>query len=172
MGRGSSIVQRKEKRRCLRPPRGSSDYLLYLYSLGTTCLPTMHGRSARDGSRKIVLDDWRSPLGPRRWARMGMVLRPGGGRRRASGLGEKRRVPRGLCRPPCTAVHASQSPFRTTRVCRGRGHSGVAKIRWGRWKLTLSWLPLCACPGTRPAPGVAEVPRVPTYALLVTVVTL
>jgi hypothetical protein len=98
-----------------------------------------------------------------------MVLRPGGGRRRASGLGEKRRVPRGLCRPPCAAVHASQSPFRTTRVCRGRGHSGVAKIRWGRWKLTLSWLPLCACPGTRPAPGVAEVPRAPTYALLVTV---
>jgi hypothetical protein len=98
-----------------------------------------------------------------------MVLRPGGGRRRASGLGEKRRVPRGLCRPPCAAVHASQSPFGTTRVCRGRGHSGVAKIRWGRWKLTLSWLPLCACPGTRPAPGVAEVPRVPTYALLVTV---
>lgn len=67
------------KKTLLTPPGGSA-HLLYLGIAGAWALCIqLAGARARRGQRKIVVDNGESPLGRRRWARMGMVPRPGGG---------------------------------------------------------------------------------------------
>jgi hypothetical protein len=117
-----AMYMREEcRQKTLLTPPGQRLSIIPRHNLGT-----MHParRRARRGQRKIVVDNWRSPLGPRRWARMGMVPRPGGG---LSGLWARREEasPAGAFSP----VHAPESSFVRTWACMWcGGHGGEGKI--------------------------------------------